>query len=57
MGVFSAFKVIAVIGSVWVLFEFVEAFWGRTTFKNPVMDTLFTLTMFGFWFLVLVSTF
>ena len=26
MGVFGAFKVVAVIGSVWVLFEFVEAF-------------------------------
>lgn len=56
MGVFGAFKVVAVIGSVWVLFEFVEAFLGRTSFKNPVIDALVTLTMFGLWFIVLAAT-
>jgi hypothetical protein len=57
MEVFTAFKVIAVVGSIWVLFEFVEAFLGRTSFKNPLIDAFLTVPMFGFWFLVSVSTF
>lgn len=57
MGVFTAFKAIAVIGSVWLVFEFVEAFLGRTSFKNPLIDAILTLPMFGFWLLVSVSTF
>ena len=57
MEVFTAFKVIAVVGSIWVLFEFVEAFLGRTSFKKKLIDAFLTVPMFGFWFLVSVSTF
>jgi hypothetical protein len=56
LGVLEAFKVSALLGSIWVLFEFVEASLGRTSFKNPLIDALLTLPMFGFWFLVFVHT-
>jgi hypothetical protein len=47
MGVFTAFKVIAVVGSIWVLFEFVEAFHGRTSCKNPLIDAFLTRPTYG----------
>jgi len=56
MGVFTVFKVIAVVGSIWLLFEFVEAFQGRTSFKNPLIDTFLIFPMFGFWLLVVATT-
>jgi len=54
--IFTVFKVIAMVGSIWLLFEFIEAFQGRTSFRNPLIDAFLTLPMFGFWFLVLAST-
>src|SRR5882672_6364982 len=51
LGVFAVFRATAVCASLWLLFETAEAFTGRTSVKNPLIDTILTLPMFGFWFL------
>src|SRR5882672_12591568 len=46
LGVFTVFRATAVCASLWLLFETAEAFTGRTSVKNPLIDTILTLPMF-----------
>jgi hypothetical protein len=57
LGAFTVFRLTAVCATLWFLFETAEAFTGRTSVKNPVIDALLTLPMFGFWFLAWASSF
>jgi hypothetical protein len=57
MGAFNLFRGTAVCATLWLLFETVEAFTGRTSGKNPLIDAALILPVFGFWFLVWVSSF
>jgi hypothetical protein len=55
--VFALFRVTAICATLWFVFEIIEALTGRTSAKNPVIDALLTLPMFGFWFLAWASSF
>jgi len=57
MGAFTVFRVTAVCATLWLLVEVGEAITGRTRPINPIMDALLILPMFGFWYLVWVSSF
>ena len=54
---FAAFKLTAVCAALWLLAEIVEAAAKRTHVLNPVVDAILTLPMFGFWFLIVASSF
>jgi hypothetical protein len=56
-GAFTVFRVTAVCATLWLLVEVAEAITGRTRVSNPIMDALLILPMFGFWYLVWVSSF
>ncbi len=57
VGVFHVFRITAVFATLWFLFATVEAFTGRTSAKNLLIDAFLTLPMFGFWFLAWASSF
>jgi hypothetical protein len=49
---FAVFRTTAVCATVWWMFEIAEALTGRTSAKNPFINGILTLPMFGFWYLV-----
>jgi hypothetical protein len=57
LAAFTVFRVTAVCATLWLLFETAEAFTGRTSIKNPLIDAILILPMFGFWFLAWASSF
>jgi hypothetical protein len=57
MSTFTVFRTTAVCATVWWIFEIVEALTGRASAKNPFIDGILTLPMFGFWFLAWASSF
>ena len=57
LGVFTLFRATAICATVWFVFESIEALAGRTSAKNPLIDAILTLPMFGFWLLALASSF
>jgi hypothetical protein len=54
---FTFFRIIAGVGTLWLIAETAEAAAGRTSFSNVAIDALLTLPMFVFWLLVFVSSF
>jgi hypothetical protein len=57
MTTFAVFRTTAVCATVWWMFEIAVALTGRTSAKNPFIDGILTLPMFGFWFLAWASSF
>jgi len=57
MGAFTAFRVTAVVATLWLLVEIAEAFLKRTRALNPIIDGALTLPMFAFWFLAWATSY
>jgi hypothetical protein len=57
LSAFTVFKATAVCASLWFVIEIAEAVAGLTPAKNPLIDAVLTLPMFGFWFLAWASSF
>jgi len=56
-GVFTFFRIIAGVATLWLIAETAEAIAGRTSFGNVGIDALLILSMYFFWLLVVVSSF
>ena len=56
-GIFSYFRIVAILATLWLIAGTVEALSGRASFRSVAIDALLTLPMFAFWFLVFVSSF
>jgi hypothetical protein len=56
-GVFTFFRIVAIIATLWLVGEFAEAASDRISFRSPFIDAMLTLPMFIFWLWVYVVTF
>jgi hypothetical protein len=56
-GAFELFRVVTVVATLWLIAEMAEAIAGRTSFGNAGIDALLILSMYFFWFLVILSSF
>jgi hypothetical protein len=54
---FMVFRFTAVLAVFWVIAEVAEGFAGRIRFGRIFVDGLLTLSMFAFWFLVVVGSY
>ena len=48
-GVFTFFRIVAIIATLWLVGEFAEAASDRISFRSPFIDAMLTLPMFIFW--------
>jgi hypothetical protein len=50
-GIFSYFRIVAILATLWLIAETAEALLSRAGFRSVAIDALLTLPMLDFWFL------